>query len=67
VIFDRASTVAVDVGAIAEEEWQLQISWYTSMLERLRSLKNDIIDRQCRQNMIWYVSELASQKALEAW
>jgi hypothetical protein len=64
MIFDRSFTVTVDVCVIAQEEGQLQVRGYASILERLRSLEKYIIDRKRRKNVVWYVSELASQKAL---
>jgi hypothetical protein len=65
VIFDGVAFMAVDIGALAQQERELRIRRYVWHMNRPRRLEEDVIYREAGKDVVGYVFEFAIQQALE--
>lgn len=66
VIFDGVAFMAVDVGALAQQERELKIGRYVGYVDCSHCLSKDVVHREAGKDVVGYMPELAIQQALEA-
>jgi hypothetical protein len=65
LVFDRPTEVAIDQGAIAEEEGQLDVGRYAGNVSDSRRLVEYVTGCNGGYDVKWYVPEFALEEALE--